>query len=155
MGQPPQVHVRLYDLRAEDEVFLILPRGDGFNPAVESESFWAQLQRWGWGGEGTRVKQRTSVESRRFEVEVQLRRWRTSSGVRLVAGPGDLGRLLHLVASLVGGGPVGAQGNHTAREAGQVTHLVLQEPPFPLSYVGEAPAGLPHQVGFYRLKDRR
>lgn len=77
----------------------------------------------------------------------------TSSGVRLVTCPGDLGRLLHLVACLVTGSPVGPQRNHTARKTGQVAHLVLQEAPFPFSDVGEATARLPHQVGFYRLKN--
>lgn len=79
----------------------------------------------------------------------------TSSGVRLVTGPGDLGRLLHLVARLVASRPVSPQSNHTAGKTGQVTHLMLQEPPFPFSYVSEAAARLPHQVGFYRLKDKK
>lgn len=60
----------------------------------------------------------------------------TGSGVRFVAGAGDLGCLLHLVARLLVWCPVGTQRNHTAGEAGQVTHLVLQETPFPLGYIG-------------------
>lgn len=78
----------------------------------------------------------------------------TSSGVRLVAGPGDLGRLLHLVARLVARRPISAQSDHATCETGQVTHLMLQKPPLPLRYVGEPTARLPHQVGFYCLKDK-
>lgn len=72
-----------------------------------------------------------------------------------MTGPGDLGRLLHLVACLVTGRPVSPQSNHTACKTGQVAHLVLQKPPFPFSDVGEATARLPHQVGFYRLQNKK
>lgn len=75
----------------------------------------------------------------------------TSPGVRLVTGPGDLGGLLHLVARLVAGRPIGTQSDHATCETGQVTHLMLQQPPLPLRYVGQPTARLPHQVGFYRL----
>lgn len=47
VGQPPQVHVRLDDLGPEDEVLLVLPRGDGLHSAVESEGLGTQLQSWG------------------------------------------------------------------------------------------------------------
>lgn len=47
VGQPPQVHVRLDDLGPEDEVLLVLPRGDGLHSAVESEGLGPQLQSWG------------------------------------------------------------------------------------------------------------
>lgn len=77
----------------------------------------------------------------------------TGSGVGLVTGPGDLGGLLHLVARLVAGRPVGTQCDHAPREAGQVAHLVLQQPPLPLGYVGQPAGRLSHQVGFYRLGD--
>lgn len=46
MGEPPHVHVGLYDLRAEDEVFLILASGDGLDPAVETKRLGAELQSW-------------------------------------------------------------------------------------------------------------
>lgn len=47
MGQPPQVHVRLDDLGPEDEVLLVLPRGNGLHSPVESEGLGPQLQSWG------------------------------------------------------------------------------------------------------------
>ena len=66
--------------------------------------------------------------------------------VALVAGVGDpLGQLQPPVAVavilLLGGEAVHAPG-----EAGQVVHLVLQPPVFPLGDVGQAPGGLLHQV---------
>lgn len=64
----------------------------------------------------------------------------TGSGVRLVAGPGDLGGLLHLVARLVAGRSIGAQSDHATCETGQVTHLMLQKPALPLRYVGQPTA---------------
>lgn len=78
----------------------------------------------------------------------------TCPGVRLVAGASDLRRLLHLVARLVVGGPVCAQSDHTAGETRQVAHLVLQQPSFPLRYVGQPVGRLPHQIGFYGLEER-
>lgn len=65
---------------------------------------------------------------------------------------GDLGSLLHLVAGLIFGRSVGAQGDHASGETRQVTHLVLQQPALPLGDVGQPAAGLPHQVGFYGLR---
>lgn len=72
----------------------------------------------------------------------------TSSAVGLVTCSGDLGCLLHLVASLVIGCSVGSQSNHATCKTGQVSHLVLQQSTLPLCYVGQATTGLPHQVGF-------
>lgn len=71
-----------------------------------------------------------------------------------MTGPGDLGGLLHLVARLVAGRPVSTQSDHASCETGQVTHLMLQKTPFPLRYVGQPTARLPHQVGFYCLNDK-
>lgn len=78
----------------------------------------------------------------------------TSPAVRLVTGSGNLGGQLHLVARLVTGGPVSAQSDHAAGETGQVTHLMLQQPSLPLRYVRQPAARLPHQVGFYCLRER-
>lgn len=44
VGEPPHVHVRLYDLGAEDEVLLVLAGGDGLDPAVETKRLRTQLQ---------------------------------------------------------------------------------------------------------------
>lgn len=44
VGEPPHVHVRLDDLRSEDEIFLVLAGGDGLNAAVEAKRLWTQLQ---------------------------------------------------------------------------------------------------------------
>lgn len=71
-----------------------------------------------------------------------------------MTGPGDLGGLLHLVACLVAGRSISTQSNHASCETGQVTHLMLQKTPLPLGYVGQPAARLPHQVGFYCLKDK-
>lgn len=70
-----------------------------------------------------------------------------------MAGPCDLGGLLHLVAGLVAGRPISTQTDHAACKTGQVTHLMFQEPTLPLCYVSEPAARLPHQVGFDCLKD--
>lgn len=78
----------------------------------------------------------------------------TCSRVGLVAGPGDLGSLLHLVARLVTWRAVSAKSDHPTCETGQVTHLVLQQASFPLGYVGQTAAGLPHQVGLDRLEEK-
>lgn len=43
VGEPPHVHVRLDDLWPQDEVLLVLPRGDGFYAAVETEGLGTQL----------------------------------------------------------------------------------------------------------------
>ena len=59
----------------------------------------------------------------------------TGPGVRLVTGAGDLCCLLHLVARLVAGSPVGTQSDHATCKARQVPHLMLQQPSLPLSYV--------------------
>lgn len=45
VGEPPHVHVSLYDLGTEDEVFLILSGGDGLDPAIEAKRLGTQLQR--------------------------------------------------------------------------------------------------------------
>lgn len=78
----------------------------------------------------------------------------TGPGVRLVTGAGDLCCQLHLVARLVARRPVSTESNHATCKTRQVSHLVLQQPPLPLRYVGQAAARLPHQVGFYGLKGR-
>lgn len=44
VGESPHVHVGLDDLWAEDEVLLVLARGDGLDPPVETKRFWTQLQ---------------------------------------------------------------------------------------------------------------
>lgn len=44
VGEPPHVHVGLYDLRTEDEVFLVLAGGDGLDTTIETECLRAQLQ---------------------------------------------------------------------------------------------------------------
>lgn len=44
MGEPPHVHVGLDDFGPQDEVLLVLTRGDGLHAAVETERLWAQLQ---------------------------------------------------------------------------------------------------------------
>lgn len=44
MSEPPHVHVGLDDLGTEDEVFLILARGDGLHAAIETKRLRAQLQ---------------------------------------------------------------------------------------------------------------
>lgn len=44
VGQPPHVHVGLDDLRAKDEVLLVLPSSYGLNPAVEAERLGSELQ---------------------------------------------------------------------------------------------------------------
>ncbi len=46
VGEPPHVHVRLDDLWPQDEVLLVLPRGDGFYAAVETEGLGTQLHTW-------------------------------------------------------------------------------------------------------------
>lgn len=61
-----------------------------------------------------------------------------------MTGSGDLGRLLHLVACLVVGRPVGTERHHAAGETSQVTHLMFQEAPLPLGDVRQAAARLPH-----------
>ncbi|TNN67674.1 hypothetical protein EYF80_022138 [Liparis tanakae] len=47
---------------------------------------------------------------------------------------------------------VRADADHAPGEAGQVAHLVVQDPAPPLGHVGETPGGLLHQVGFNRLQ---
>lgn len=58
----------------------------------------------------------------------------------------DLGRQLHLVTRLVLGRAVGPESDHAPGKAGQVTHLMLQEAPFPFRDVGEAAARPPDQT---------
>jgi len=49
VGEPPHVHVGLDDLGAQDEVLLVLARGDGLDAAVKTKGFWSQLQSWRGG----------------------------------------------------------------------------------------------------------
>ena len=70
----------------------------------------------------------------------------TCAVVGLVAGVCDLRPELQVVAGLVVGGAVGAQGEHAPGEAGQVTHLPLQVAVLPLPDEGQPAVGLTNQV---------
>lgn len=67
---------------------------------------------------------------------------------------GDLGRELSVVGPLFFLGIVSAEGDHAPRETGQVPHLVVQNPPSPLSNVGQPPGRDIQQVGLYCLGAR-
>lgn len=70
----------------------------------------------------------------------------TGSGVRLVARACDLSCQLHLVTCLVVKSTVSPESDHAPSKAGQVTHLMLEETPFPFRNVGETAARPPDQI---------
>lgn len=65
----------------------------------------------------------------------------------------DLGPQLQVVSRLVVGGAVGAQREHAAGEAGQVTHLPLQVAVLPLADERQAAVGLADQVPLDGLEE--
>lgn len=67
----------------------------------------------------------------------------------------DLGGQVQEVLPLLRRSVVGPDADHASREAGQVAHLVVQDPPPPLGHVGETAGGLLHQVGFNRLRQHK
>lgn len=64
---------------------------------------------------------------------------------------GDLGCELSVVGLLFFLGIRSAEGNHAPGETGQMPHLVVQNPPSPLSNVGQPPRRDIQQVGLYCL----
>lgn len=66
----------------------------------------------------------------------------------------DLGCEFSVVGPLVLLGILGAEGDHAPGETGQVPHLVVQNPPAPLSNVGQPLRRHFHQVGIYCLGAR-
>lgn len=68
-----------------------------------------------------------------------------------MAGPGDLGCKLSVVGPFIFPGILSTKGDHAPREAGKVSHLVVQNSSAPLSDVGQAPRRDIHQIGLYGL----
>ena len=66
----------------------------------------------------------------------------------------DLGCELSIAGPLFLLGVLSAEGDHAPREAGQVSHLVVQNPPTPLSKIRQPPGGHVQQVGLYCLGAR-
>lgn len=69
-----------------------------------------------------------------------------------MAGVGDLGCQVQIVLPLLLGPIIRADAHHAPGEAGQVAHLVVQDPPSPLGQVGQTSRGFLHQVGLYSLQ---
>lgn len=64
---------------------------------------------------------------------------------------GDLGCELSVVGPLFLLGVLSAEGDHAPGETGQVPHLVVQNPPSPLSNVGQPPGRHIQQMALYCL----
>ena len=76
----------------------------------------------------------------------------TWASVALVACVCDLCSQVQVVLPLLRHAIISTNADHAPREAGQVAHLVIQDPSPPLSHVGQTPRWLLYQVGFYRLQ---
>lgn len=72
--------------------------------------------------------------------------------VALVACVCDLCSQVQVVLPLLWSAIVGTDADHSPGEAGQVTHLVIQDPTSPLCHVSEATRWLLYQVGFNCLQ---
>lgn len=72
-----------------------------------------------------------------------------------MACSGDLGCKLSVVGPLVFLGILSTKGDHAPRKAGQVSHLVIQNSPSPLSNVGQTPRRDIQQIGLDGLRVRR
>lgn len=79
----------------------------------------------------------------------------TGSGVRLVARACDLGCQLHLVTRLALWSAVSPKSDHAPSKAGQVTHLMLKEAPFPFRNVSETAARPPDQTRLNGLRTEK
>lgn len=76
----------------------------------------------------------------------------TRASVALMACVCDLGSQVQVVLSLLRRSIISSDADHAPREAGQVAHLVVQDPSPPLGHVGETTRWLLHQVSFNCLQ---
>ena len=67
----------------------------------------------------------------------------------------DLGGQVQVVLPLLRRSIVGPDADHSPGEAGQVAHLVVQDPASPLRQVGETARGLLYQVSFDGLQQHK
>lgn len=72
-----------------------------------------------------------------------------------MARVGDLSGQVQEVLPLLRYSIIGPDADHAPREAGQVAHLVIQDPSPPFSHVGETTRRLLHQVSFNRLQQHK
>ncbi len=76
----------------------------------------------------------------------------TWASVALVASVRDLRGQVQVVLPLLRRSVISPDADHAPREAGQVAHLVIQDPSPPLCHVGETTRWLLYQVSFNRLQ---